>query len=440
MSGLQLSDVVLHMGANGNMTGSAAGSLASTAVSAVAMLAPSSNTQRDAGDALSLVMTAETVAAGSLADVITIITHKPPARLLAQLRQDQQQGAPMQFSSVTLTYSHPRKVRRERGGGREDTEGTGFDMVAVPDVEAAPALKQMLDAIGLNGDSLALRAGGASSRGASFGLAAAEPFRLQLPAPFSHPGPTMLSLDVSGGSSSSSSDRAGPPPPILQGSMAAQIVLPGAVAAAALDLGSVAVTTPTTVVGVQAGAAAEVPVTALVSGRTVSKVELAGFSFLSFQALDVSAAAGFRPSKLLSLNMSGPVSAFGVTGRAIFNTSTNYGRSGSTDASSDMAFVGRLPAVDVPLMARSLGVSVPLGALGAQLRSARVAFPAASSARTAGAPSQQQDSGSAMDINAELQMCGMASSVSFVLSADQASSFSALFVPMQINRVSCWVG
>jgi hypothetical protein len=214
-----------------------------------------------------------------------------------------------------------------------------------------------------------------------------------------------------------------------------------------LDLHDVAVTTPTAIVGAQAAPAQpQVPVTAHLAGRTVSQVVLGGYPFLDFQPLAVNAAAGFAPSRLLSMSMSGPVSVFGAAGSAVMNATTDLSRrpagqaqDGPASAQPPMEFAGRVPVMDVPLVARSMGVNVPLGAFAAQLKAARVAYPA-SPARRAAAAAAGDGAGSGdagLDVNAELQTCGMSSLVSFAMSGQAGGSFTATFIPFQINRVCC---
>jgi len=449
--GLQLRDVQLHLEPEGNLTGIATGTLASTAVSALATVTPtapatgrgvSGAAATDADQDLSLVMTAETVGAGKLADVITIITKRPPVKLLQALRQEDQQPQQqqrMQFSSVTLTYSSPR-VRRRRNSGavpREDdqSEDSGFNMVAVPDVNAAPALKQMLDAVGLQHDSLTLRTSSASGVGSAFGLAAEQPFRLQLPAPFTAAGPTVLTLQVGG----KSSDEAGAADTLIKtalaGSTTAGVQLQGSTGPVAMDLSAVTITTPTAIVGTSSLNSSPAPVTATLEGRTLSPVALNGFSFLQFGAMNISAATGFQPSQLKDLTLSGPLTAFGVPGTASFSTSS--GGVVQQEGSHAVQLSAYLPSLDLPMLARSMGANMSLGAVGADLQSFRVQFsPDARKATPTAARNSQDQSSLPLSVSAELRMLGMSSYVSFDLSAEQGASIAASFVAGQINRVS----
>lgn len=467
--GLQLSDVQLHLQPEGGLTGVASGKLASTAVSALATVSPSApagttagagQAMQDAGQQqdLALVMTAETVGAGKLADVITIITRKdPPVKLLQSLLQqhNQQQQQRMQFSSVTLTYQSPKAARRRDGSpgpseGSDGSEGGGFNMVAVPDIKSAPALKQMLDAIGLEQESLTLRTSSIGSVGSAFGLAAERPYTLQLPAPFTASGPTLLTLQYgqqSTGSSVSPADTL--LTTSLAGTSTAGLQLPGTSSPVAVDLSTVSVTTPTAIVGASShstGAAAapnrSAPVNGKLGGNTAGAVGMQGLPFLQFGTLSVSADVEFSPLSLQDLKLTGPLSAFGVSGTAEFSASSSPVV--QQDGAAGVGLMAFLPSVDMPLMARSLGANVSLGVLSADLRSVRAQIDPSSStvqkkqAAAQGPEPRQQEPGTATNlaVAAELRMLGMSSYVNFDMSAQQAASVAATFVEGQINRVS----
>lgn len=449
--GLQLSDVQLHLEPEGNLTGIASGKLASTAVSALATVSPTAaagaGALSTADQDLSMVMTAETVGAGKLADVITIITRKdPPVQLLQSLQQQQQQQR-MQFSSVTLTYQSP-KAKRRRSSVRPGQPGTfeeeapdgGFNMVAVPDIKSAPALQQMLEAIGLNQEALTLRTSSTGGVGSAFGVARDQPYSLQLPAPFTNSGPTLLTLQYG----QQTTRQVAPADTLLTTSLAgtstAGLVLPGLSAPVAVDLSTVAVTTPTAIVGASgqaSGQTTSAPVTGQLGGNTVGAMGVGGLPFLQFGTLNVSATAGFQPLTLQDLRISGPLTAFGVSGTVEFSANSGpvVQQDGAAAAVDLMAY---LPSVDLPLMARALGTNMSLGVLSANFKSVR-AQTSSSAVLKAGAQGAKtgQDAGMpGLAVAAELEMIGMRSYVNFDLAAQQQASLAATFVAGQINRVS----
>lgn len=407
---------------------------------------------QDAGQQdLSLVMTAETVGAGKLADVITIITRKdPPVKLLQSLQQQQQQQQRMQFSSVTLTYQSPKAARRRDpspGPSEGDgSEGGGFNMVAVPDIKSAPALKQMLDAIGLEQESLTLRTSSIGSVGSAFGLAGERPYTLQLPAPFTASGPTLLTLQYGQHSTGSVSPADTLLTTSLVGTSTAGLQLPGTNSHVAVDLSTVSVTTPTAIVGASShstGADAprgSAPVNGKLGGNTAGAVGIQGLPFLQFGTLSVSADVEFSPLSLQGLKLTGPLSAFGMSGTAEFFASSSPVV--QQDGAAGVGLMAFLPSVDVPLMARSLGANISLGVLSADLRSVRAQIdPSSSTVQKQAAaqgpePRQQEPGATSLAVAAELRMLGMSSYVNFNMSAQQAASVAATFVEGQINRVS----
>jgi hypothetical protein len=384
-----------------------------------------------------MVMTAETVAAGNLADVITIITRKdPPTALLQSLRQQEQQPQQqrMQFYSVTLTYQSPKSRRRRSGLAphQDDAPDGGFHMVAVPDIEAAPSLKQMIDAIGLNRESLTLRMSGAT--GSAFAVGAAEPYVLKLPAPFTASGPTVLNLEYGKKSAGQLLPADTLMTTSLSGSSTTGLQLPGVQQHVLVDLSSVVVTTPTAIVGVAGeDSKGSAPVTGELEGRVVSYLALEGASFFHFKAMDVKVKAGFQPLTLHDMKVSGPLTAFGVTGTAEFSSSSG-GVVQQEGGAAAVELSTYLPSVDLPLMARSMGVNMSLGVLNADLKSLRAQI---SPDWARKGPGDRSESGPAsLAVAAELQMLGMSSYVNFDLTTQQAASISASFVAGQINKVS----
>lgn len=410
-----------------------------------------------------MVMAAEmTVAAGDLADVITIITHRnrkaQPVGLLQALRrqQDQQRGQRMQFSSVTLTYNSPKASRRRDAKAGENIEdGGGFNMVAVPDVNAAPVLKQMLDAVGLNQDSLTLRTSSASNVGTAFALAAEQPYRLQLPAPFTAMGPTVLTLEYDKKSVGSSAVLPADTliSTALAGASTGGLQLPGSASPVAVDLSAVKITTPTAIVGTQGGNSTpqqSAQVTAEVSGTVLSQVSLEGLSFLSFGPMNVSGKAGYEPMTLQELELSGALTAFGVAGTASF-VSSGGGSGGdgvvvpmpdAQQADAGVSLLTYVPSVDLPLMAQSLGANLSLGVISANVKNMRAQFsptsaPVVGRGRRARA-AQDATGGVSLSVSGELQILGMSSYVSFDMSGEQGASIAATFVAGQINKVGWW--
>jgi hypothetical protein len=446
--GLQLTDVQLHLQPEGSLAGVASGTLASTAVSALATVNPTEatgapGTLQAAGQDLAMVMTAETVAAGNLADVITVITGRdPPTALLQSLRQQQQQPQQqrMQFSSVTLTYQSPKTRRRRSGLGpnQDDAPDGGFHMVAVPDIEAAPSLKQMLDAIGLNRESLTLRMSSAS--GSAFGVRATEPYVLKLPEPFTASGPTVLNLEYGKKSAGQLLPADTLMTTSLSGSSTTGLQLPGVEQHVLVDLSSVVVTTPTAIVGVSGeDSKGSAPVTGELEGRVVSHIALDGANFLHFEAMDVSVKAGFQPLVLQDMKVSGPLTAFGVTGTAEFSSSSSSGGVVQQEGGAAAVELSTyLPSVDLPLMARSLGVNMSLGVINADMKSVRgqISPVWARKGSSSGAGARSESGPTSMAVAAELQMLGMSSYVNFDLAAQQATPISASFVAGQINKVS----
>lgn len=448
MPGLQLSDVQLHLQPDCSLAGVASGKLASTPVTAVAVVTPTATAAGagvlDAGGQdLSMVMTAETVGAGKLVDVITIITRKdPPVQLLRSLQQNPQQQR-MQFSSVTLTYRSPKaRRRRDPADRRSPTEGDsadgGFNMVAVPDMKSAPALKQMLDAIGLNQESLTLRTSSVAGVGSSaFGLAANEPYSLQLPAPFTASGPTLLTLQYG----QQTTGHVAPTDTLLttslEGTSTAGLTLPGFSTAVAVDLSTVTVTTPTAIVGASGQSTGpSAPITCQLGGTTVGPVSMDGLGFLQLGTLNVSATAGFQPLALHDLRLQGALTAFGVSGTAEFGSSS--GPVVQQDGAAAVELSAYLPSVDMPLLARSLGANMSLGVLNANLKSVRAQI-SSDSLRKGAIHSVRPKQGSGapgLAVAAELQMLGMSSYVNFDMSGQQGAAVSASFVAGQINRVS----
>jgi hypothetical protein len=166
-----------------------------------------------------------------------------------------------------------------------------------------------------------------------------------------------------------------------------------------------------------------------------------GLPFLQFGTLAVSADVEFSPLTLQDLKLTGPLTAFGVSGTAEFSAS-----SGSPvvqqDSPAGVGLMAVLPSVDLPLMARSLGANMSLGVLSADLRSVRAQIdPSTSTAvqkkQGAAAPRQQEPGTATLAVAAELRMLGMSSYVNFDMSAQQAATVAATFVAGQINRVSC---
>jgi hypothetical protein len=160
-----------------------------------------------------------------------------------------------------------------------------------------------------------------------------------------------------------------------------------------------------------------------------------GLAFLQLSTLNISAKAGFQPLALQDLRLQGALTAFGVAGTAEF--SANSGPVVQQDGTAAVELSAYLPSVDLPLMARSLGANISLGALNANMKSvrARISGESLRKAATQVARPGQASGAPGLAVAAELQMLGMSSYVNFDLSGQQGAAVSASFVAGQINRV-----
>jgi hypothetical protein len=260
------------------------GSFAGFAVSAAASI-----TQQQGVFATLTAATPTVKQLGPLVDVLLGQQQQLPQTLLDFIK-------PMQFSKVTVAYSsagvNPAAAAAAPGA---------FALMAVPSIDGAPKLKQIASSLGLGVTDFAL-----SSTGAGLSLSMTDSFELQLPAPFTRTGPTLLSMNQDSNVLEA----------VLSGSFSGSIKLPGIAAAVPLQLATgVSLRKhpiPTAASGSGEGVALQL------SSLVMRPLALDKFGFVQFEDVRLSAAANYGPSSLSKMVLSAPVTVFGVEAPSSF--------------------------------------------------------------------------------------------------------------------------
>jgi hypothetical protein len=207
---------------------------------------------------------------------------------------------PMQWSKVTVAYA---SADGSEAAAAVDASALGaFALMAVPSIiDGAPRLKQIASSLGLGVTDFALK-----STGSGLSLGMSRTFELQLPAPFTCTGPTLLSLNQDSNILEA----------VLSGSFSGSMKLPGIAAAVPLQLTSdVSLRKPP--IPIAASGSGE-NVALQLSSLVVRPLAFDKFGFVQFGDARLSGAANYGPSSLSKLALSAPVTVFGVEAPATF--------------------------------------------------------------------------------------------------------------------------
>jgi hypothetical protein len=230
--------------------------------------------------------------------------------LLAQQQQQQQQQLPqtlldfiqpMQFSKVTVAYSSAGVKPAAAAAAAAAAAPGAFALMAVPSIDAAPILKQIASSLGLGVTDFALK-----STGSGLSLSMTRSFELQLPAPFTRKGPTLLSLNQDSKVLEA----------VLSGSFTGAIKLPGIAAAVPLQI-TAGVSLRKPPIPTAASGSGE-SVALQLSSLVMRPLAFDKFGFVQFGDVRLSAASHYGPSSLSKLMLSAPVTVFGVEAPSSF--------------------------------------------------------------------------------------------------------------------------
>lgn len=259
-----------------------------------------------AGKSVNLVLSASSISVGNLLRQLFSADGLVPNFLLSFVD-------PIKFQSVLITYNSAASGKSKLG------------IVAVPDLDGAPALKTIITTVGLDPTDLALRMGSSSLQ---FGLS--KSFKLDLPAPFTGPGNATFSLALD-------SENKGA---ALAGSFAAALRINGVRDAVGLSVTASLSTTASN------GVAISMP------GATTTSIVIDGFSFIQIGTLTLAASVSPSPLMVHQLTLAGSVNMLGATGQAMFTFDKSSGA---------LALAGEVANIDIQQMLRAVGVNVNLG-------------------------------------------------------------------------------
>jgi hypothetical protein len=242
----------------------------------------------------------------TLTAVTPVKQVRPIIDALFSKQQQQQLSQPlsnftqsMQFSKVTVAYG---SVSSGTGAKAAATTPGAFALMATPSIDGAPQLKQMANALGLGVTDFALM-----SAGSGLNLGMVRPVQLQLPAPFTRTGSTLLAFNQDSAILEA----------MLSGSLAASIKLPGIAAAVPLQLTTdVSLRKPLVAAAVSSGGSEGVFLQ--LSSLVMRPIAFDKFSFVQFGDVRLSGAAVGGLSGLSKLALSAPVTVFGVEAPSSF--------------------------------------------------------------------------------------------------------------------------
>ncbi|KAF8072442.1 hypothetical protein HT031_000101 [Scenedesmus sp. PABB004] len=317
---------------------------------------------------VTMSLTAQRVSVGGLIREL-IGTSDVPAVLFEILD-------PIRFGNVSLSYNSAAAKK--------------FSIRATPDVSGAPALKRILDFIGLSVNDVTLEIQG---RNARFGLDKSWTFAL--PSPFAGPGTVQLSLGLD------SATRA----LRLAGRFVAALRIPGVEGDVGIDLSAGVFASPDGV-GVS------------FSGATLDSIVFTRASFIRLGPMTISASASVAPAFMLTqCTLSGSVTVFGVTGQALFM----YDK-----ATRAVAFQSSITNLDLEMLLSGVGVNVDLGIFNIKLTTVRTTI------STVAIPALGIKQG--LQFFADLSFIGMRAQIAFELAPD-GISLAVQFNTTELSRV-----
>eukprot|EP00775_Hariotina_reticulata_P007737 gene7737-7936_t len=368
---VNISSMILRA-VNGSFQASASGMLAGIPMTISGQVNRNKTAGKQQNTTVSLALTASDVNVASILRQIFGPDGLVPDFLLEFL-----QG--ITFRTVSLTYNSaaPNKAK--------------FGIVAVPDIDGAPALKAVLDAVGLNPDDVALRMGPSAL---SFGISKA--YTLNLPAPFTGPGVATWSLAFDSATKGV----------VLGSSFSSAIVVPGVQDPIGMDIFASVSTSATNGLAVA------------FAGATTSIIVIESFSFIQFSTFNVSASLSVSPPLINQLTLAGGLSVIGVDGRALFV----FDKSSGT-----LALQAEVSGIDLQrIVNAATGADIDLGPFNMQLDFAKISY------STVDIPNLNIPMG--MFYNARFTWMAMRTDVAFALSSDGVD-FAVAFNATEFSRV-----
>lgn len=294
---------------NGSFQASASGVLANIPMAISGQVSRSNTSGQQASQTtVSLALTASNVNVASILRQIFESDGLLPDFLLEFVKG-------ITFRTISLTYNSaaPGKAK--------------FGIIAVPDINGAPALKAVLDAVGLDPADLALRMGPSSL---TFGISKA--YTLRLPSPFTGPGVVTWSLALDSATKGA----------VLGGSFSSAIAVPGVQNPIGIDISASISTSATNGLAVY------------LAGATTSTIVIDAIKFIQFAPFNMSASvSASSPPIINQLTLAGGLSVLGVSGRGLFVFHKNSGT---------MALQAEISGIDLQrLVSAATGVDIKLG-------------------------------------------------------------------------------
>eukprot|EP00775_Hariotina_reticulata_P007089 gene7089-7302_t len=367
--GLTITGMTL-VSANNSLQASASGVLAGVSMS-VAGEIRSNGTGPSSKKTVMLVLRATDVNVGSILSQVFGSDGLVPEFLLDFLQA-------IKFQHITLTYNSA-------------ANGAKFGIIALPDIDGAPALKAVLNAVGLDPADVALRMGPSSL---TFGIT--KSYTFTLPAPFTQPGVVIWSLALDSQTKGA----------VLGGSFSSALAVPGVRDPVGID--------------VFAGISTSVSngVAVAFAGATTTPIVIQAFPFIQFLPFNMSASVSLQPTVLNQLTLAGGISMVGVTGSAFFT----FDRS-----SRAIAMRAEISGINLQrLISAATGMNVNLGPLNVELEFSRISY------STVALPSLNIPMG--LFYNARFVLLTMRTDIAFALSADGVD-FAVTFDTSEFSRV-----
>ncbi|KAF8072441.1 hypothetical protein HT031_000100 [Scenedesmus sp. PABB004] len=367
---------------------------------------------------VTLALTAERVSLGAL--LREIFSSDVPAPILSILD-------PVRFGNVSITYNSAAAKK--------------FGLRATPDADGAPALKTILDFVGLSvsdvrfevaGSAVAFgvtkasarraraprdgrarrgaaRRGGRSAarRGAAGRLARSptharpaaclpQTWGVSLPTPFVGDSSVTLSLGV----------VSAPAPAFqLSGRFLTALRIPGVQGDIGIDISA----------GIAAGTSG---VELSLSGATLSTITFIPAPFVRIGPLSLAASAAVAPALALTqFRLAGTLTIFGVSGRVFFDYDKNSRR---------VAFLGEVNNLDLQALLNDIGVDVELGVFNIALNAVRVTY------STVAIPDLNVTAG--VTFYADITFIGLNAKINFALT-DAGLELGAQFNTTELSRL-----